>query len=256
MTKKLIKSLARLLGIDIRRARPRPRSGQYPSEVDPHHEMMRFLGAEKAHNIIDVGAHTGESALAFRKSFPRANIHAFEPFPASYKTLLERTKHDRNIYPSPLALSSVAGTASLNVNKSAATNSLLRTDERAFETWNRSDVTSTLGVVTVPVSTLDSFCAQRNISEIDLLKLDAQGAEYDIISGARDLITRGAIRLIYTEIIIMPSYQGQAQFDETLLVLREGNFILHNLYNYCYTNEGRVNQLDAIFVRSDLARTN
>lgn len=145
----------------------------------------------------------------------------------------------------------------MSVNKSSATNSLLSTDPRAFESWNNSDVTETIGEEKVDVSTVDGFLtSHEEIEHVNILKLDAQGSEYAILRGAENAARAKRIDMIYLEMIIMPTYIGQKELDETLFLLRGFGFKLHNFFNPCFTNDGRINQVDAIFVREELAKTN
>ena len=54
--------------------------------------------------------------------------------------------------------------------------------------------------VKVPATTLDEFCSAHQISKIDYLKLDVEGAEILALQGARELLARKAIRYLQFEI--------------------------------------------------------
>ena len=51
----------------------------------------------------------------------------------------------------------------------------------------------------VPCCTIDSFCAEHNIRHIDLLKIDTEGAEFDVIKGATTMLQHKAIDAIQFE---------------------------------------------------------
>jgi hypothetical protein len=57
--------------------------------------------------ILDVGAHKGESALAFRNSFPQAVIHSFEPISFIYEVLRRNCEPYANIHCHNLALAAL-----------------------------------------------------------------------------------------------------------------------------------------------------
>ena len=54
--------------------------------------------------------------------------------------------------------------------------------------------------INVKTQTLDNFCLEYNIQNIDLLKLDTEGNEFDILKGAEKLLSLNKIKVIYTEI--------------------------------------------------------
>ncbi len=74
-----------------------------------------------------------------------------------------------------------------------------------------------------------------------------QGAESLVIAGATSTCNQGMIRLIYSEIIIQPTYKGQKRFDEALAVFYNNGFDLHDIYNMNKTSAGRLRQVDVIF---------
>ena len=52
---------------------------------------------------------------------------------------------------------------------------------------------------TVHVDTVDNYCRSRGIGQIDLLKLDVEGHEMDVLSGAAAMFRRKAIRFVAFE---------------------------------------------------------
>ena len=54
--------------------------------------------------------------------------------------------------------------------------------------------------IKVKTNTIDKICELNNIKEIDILKLDTDGNEFEVLMGAKKLLTKGKIKLIYTEI--------------------------------------------------------
>ena len=246
-----LKRAAYRLGLDVRRALPLPKSGAVPSFTDAFHEQVRLLGRMARPVIFDAGAHIGQTAVKYKTLFPDAAVYSFEPFEGSFAQLVTAVRGLNDVHPINSALGRYAGELTLNVNRSTATNSLLRTDTRASETWNGADVTDTIGENKVPVETIDSFLATHPaISTIDILKIDAQGSEMDILLGARGALQARRVRLVYLEIIVLPTYIGQQTLEAYLAFLRGSGFALHNVFNFCYTSDGQLSQLDALF-RSD-----
>ena len=54
--------------------------------------------------------------------------------------------------------------------------------------------------IILKTQTLDKFCKLNKIKNIDILKLDTEGNEYEILLGAKKLLSKNKIGVIYTEI--------------------------------------------------------
>ena len=66
--------------------------------------------------------------------------------------------------------------------------------------------------VTVESKTLDTFCAENNISHIDFIWMDTQGAERDVINGALNMLPN--IDFIYTEYYDEEMYKNCPSLEE------------------------------------------
>jgi hypothetical protein len=102
----------------------------------------------------------------------------------------------------------------------------------------------------VQVATIDEFCRVNRIGRIDALKIDTQGTELEVLRGAAGMLSEGRIRVIYTEMIVVPSYKGQSKPHELMGFLDGLGYGLLGLYNLWSRNDGRLLQMDGIFVSS------
>jgi FkbM family methyltransferase len=203
--------------------------------------------------IFDVGAHVGETAALYRALFPGALIHSFEPFPPSYDELAAAFRADSRVVPHNVAVADATGSAKLRVNRASVTNSLLPSDRRGDDYWG-ANLLDTEGEVAVKTLALDDFCREQRIEHVDVLKIDVQGAEYAVLAGARGLLERHAVDLIYLEMIMAPSYVGQRKYHYYLTSLDALGYELFDLFNLG-RRDGRLIQSDGIFVASEfLAR--
>jgi FkbM family methyltransferase len=217
------------------------------TERNAFKDQFKIIGGNPV-TIFDVGACTGEVTFKYNYLFTNSIIYSFEPFIPSFEILQKNTSKLPNIKCFNVALSNMSGQVDFHVNKSYATCSILATHPDSSKNWNEEALCTTQKIKIKSI-TLDDFVAQNQIEKIDILKLDTQGTEYQIIEGASKSIEHKKISLIYLEIITMPTYQQQKEFDEILLLLRSKGFVLYNLYNFSYTNLGELRQVDAIFVR-------
>jgi FkbM family methyltransferase len=156
-------------------------------------KLIQYIVKKDAPVIFDVGAHYGESAAFFKKLFPRAKIYSFEPDPDSF-ALLSYSAIDGVSYFN-LALSDEDGTASFYRNKISHTNSLLKVNMKSRDSIGvtkaiaQNDAQYLEGFnaeIQVATMQLDSFSGQHSIDQIDLLKIDVQGAECRVLAGGKD----------------------------------------------------------------------
>lgn len=216
---------------------------------NPFEEMRSLFGDVPDPVIFDVGAHHGLVTKEFRRLFPDATIFAFEPFPESFEELERNTQSDPRIRAFNFGLSDKSGVLDFHSNASAYTNSLLPTEKAGAETWGPG-ILETRETVRANFKTLDEVVAEHGLAEIHVLKLDVQGAEDLVMQGAADSCARGRVKLVYTEIITQPTYQGQPRFDRALAGFYDRGFDLHNIYNMNSTADGRLRQVDVIFART------
>jgi FkbM family methyltransferase len=215
-------------------------------------ELQRDLIKTEKPTILDIGAHVGAVTKIYRELFPQASIHCFEPFSQSFQSLSKNLKGDPLAFCYETAVCEKDGTASLNANRNSQTNSLLKTDERASLFWGEG-VLETSQQFEVNTITLDTFCFEKGISHVDILKLDTQGAEFSAILGAKEILANQRISLIYTELIICPTYERQHKLHEYLSCLDSFGYGFFDLFNPV-RNHGQLIQADALFVSSSFKK--
>ena len=142
--------------------------------------------------IIDVGANVGGWAKEAARTWPQAQIHAFEPAAETFAELAAATHH-LNVVSVNAALSDAPGEAILHsVTGESGLTSLYDRDLAVH------GITMTAGE-SVRLIRLDDYAAENDIDHIDFLKIDAEGHDLAVIKGAANLIQRGAIDLIQFE---------------------------------------------------------
>lgn len=217
-------------------------------------DSQKWLIGRNDNNLIvfDVGAFDGDTALVYSRLFPNSTIYAFEPFQESYDLLQANTSHLQNVKCFQMGIGKGSGQASFMSNKYSQSNSLLETDERASNMWGNN--ISTDKKIKVQVTSIDDFVRSESINNINVLKLDVQGAEYDAFLGAHEMLKNKRIDLIYTEILNVPTYKGQKDLHEVIDLLRSYDYHLYNLYAFERNNNGQLRQLDAIFINDKVKK--
>lgn len=196
--------------------------------------------------IFDVGANIGQTTTELRRWFPQAAIHAFEPTPASREQYLQRHGQDPRARLWPYAIASQPGRATFHINRRSMTNSLLTVAASSAQ-WVGQDNVTNVDRIEVEIRTLDQFCAENQIAQIDILKLDIQGSELDALRGARGLLERKVIRYICLEAPFVLLYEKQACFQEISEFLAPFGCPLYGLFKLAVHESDRLLFADALF---------
>jgi hypothetical protein len=86
------------------------------------------------------------------------------------------------------------------------------------------------------------------------LKADTQGTEPRVLEGARGVL--GRIIGVELEMSLVPCYEGERGFRETIDALADDGFVLHLLLpGYFERKLGRQLQVDGVFYRADAVPT-
>ena len=126
--------------------------------------------------VFDIGAHVGYyTLLAAHLVGPRGRVVAFEPLPANLEILRQHLRLNKvtNVEVVAAALSDRAGTASFAVAADRSMGSL-----------------ADHGELEVRVEVLDQLLASGRLPAPDCIKIDVEGAEYRLLSGARECLAR------------------------------------------------------------------
>ena len=132
---------------------------------------LKSMNLPKDATIIDVGGNIGTFTLTAKALFPESKIYTFEPEHANFKALTENIRRNKstNVYPQNEAISTEVGTLTLHVNsKETGSHSVIQGHTKDTEA---QEITTT---------TLENVVRDHDIERIDLLKMDIEGAEYEI----------------------------------------------------------------------------
>lgn len=146
--------------------------------LDPSYELARGL-TRRGDTVLDVGANLGFWLMGVARIAGKgAAVHAFEPLPLNFDRLV------RHLSLNDLDWVSCNPTA---VGASPGQSTFQRpTGENSGVGWLSNAVEG--GSLTVGVTTLDIFRAERGLERVDFLKIDVEGAELLVIKGAQTLL--------------------------------------------------------------------
>jgi len=157
--------------------------------------LLKLISKLKTKRVtcIDVGGNIGFYTLTLDKALTNIEhkIHCFEPNPSTIE-YLEKNLLDNpttNVQIIPMGLSNKEGTFTLRYNlKNTGTASFYRTN---------SDGKS----VEINVTTLDKYCTEKGIDNVDIIKVDIEGAELDFLKGSASIINKSKNVIIIMEIV-------------------------------------------------------
>ena len=139
--------------------------------------------------ILDVGANVGFMTLQYAQLVPGGLVYAFEPTGYAYAKLLRNLslnpELEKTVRPVQAFLSSGGEADAVPVAYSSWRVDGSSRDGRHPVHWG-----SPMPAGEVPVITLDAFCAAERLERIDFIKIDTDGHEYAVLSGAIDILRR------------------------------------------------------------------
>lgn len=173
--------------------------------------------------VFDVGANVGNWSKKMIEVNPKAQIHAFEPVPATFEKLKNNAEGFSNIKLNLLGLSSESGKLNFNFYPNSSYLS------SAF----KNDLGKERQLIEVDVIQGDQYCEQNDIQQIDLLKIDTEGFESMVLEGFTSMFESNKIRLV--------------QFEYGPMAI-DSKFLLSDFYNFFETKGFRVGKIYPIWV--------
>lgn len=160
--------------------------------------------------VVDVGAAGGTPALDV---FGGSRLVCIDPLNENAQALRERTELRGGMYIIAGA-GRVAGTLPLYVGEDPDGSSFLD-DGRGGE------------IRRVPIVRLDDVAAELGIREDVLLKINAQGAELDVLEGARELLASCEIVIIETSLFRFRT--GFPDFHDMVAFMKSRSYVVYDI---------------------------
>ena len=212
-----------------------------------HVTMLNRYGVD---TVLDVGANNGQYARRLIRGGFQGRIVSFEPLPiALTKLRLNSSGFDR-WQVAGFALGAETTTATMNVASDTQSSSLLPMTERLQQAGNDLDCVET---ITINVKRLDdilsSYCEPQDKV---FLKLDVQGLEHQVISGAKHCMHQ--IIGLQMEVSTRPLYENAPLWDESFKLAESMGFVPTSIESgFSDHTTGVMLQADCTFVRESVA---
>jgi FkbM family methyltransferase len=186
--------------------------GYYEKEAITLWQML----IKKDQVVIDIGANIGYYAVMAACRATEGKVYAFEPLPQIYTQLTKNAtlNHLVNLEAIPFAVSNQNGRLPFYISDTGNTGMSGLSPSENFSGQ----------IATVTVVSLDDWATSKQLTKIDFIKMDIEGAEVDALSGMKYILEN------YQPVLFI-------EIRETLLKQygQTPAGIYHLLYGYGYT---------------------
>ncbi len=129
--------------------------------------------------FIDVGANVGAYTQAILRKRPNVNAHLFEPIPKYNERVKAKFSSFNNVIINNVALSDQTG--SFNIWAS--------NENFGWNTMIENKTTDNMTEITIDAILFDDYATKHNLTKIDAIKIDVEGAEYKVLSGMKKTLS-------------------------------------------------------------------
>ncbi len=202
--------------------------------------------------VFDVGAHHGETIRLFLKKLKIEKIYSFEASPKNFEVLkrkISKNQINKKVEIFNLGLGDKISKNYINqvIESSSSTINQLNEGSKYFKKKKRILNVKEQDVfyhkIPISILTLDSFVEKHNVKNIDLLKIDTEGYEFNVLKGALKYSQR--IKLIYFEHhyddMIVKNYKfgdiHKLLHDKGFKMIKKSKMLFRKSFEYVYENQ-------------------
>jgi FkbM family methyltransferase len=214
--------------------------------IDYAQYKSRLLGVRdlQVRTIFDIGANVGKKSKLYRRLFPQAKIHSFEPLPSCFEKLDRwASKQQGQVQTYNLALGSRPDTMTIHFDRSHPGGSTLLDLP--------SDHHDDYADVKVRVETLDSIADGLSIEDNIFVKIDVEGFDMDVMRGGMNLLQRASAVIVEAPLVDAPTERPMFA-DYVNLLGALGYSFRGNLA--CAYVEGIPRLADAVFIKGSVSQ--
>ena len=202
--------------------------------------------------MFDVGANVGQSAGRFLEKFPKSKIYCFEPAGESFNQLQESLRDYQNVHSFKLAFGATKGKGKMVIQGLSKLSSL-------SDMANDEFINDEPKYEEVDLTTVDEFCADNSIYNINYLKIDTEGSDLEILKGANNMLNNTQIDLVQVEAGMNIGNKRHVPFEVFKRFLEERGYYLFGIYDQAHEwpkEEPHLRRTNSVFVSDVVIRAN
>ena len=206
-------------------------------------EILKYLGNESK-IVFDVGCFRGnftKNLIRYENKFGiKSNFFLFDPNP-NVKSYIKQLLQNEKVKYFNFAFDNSNTNKKFYLNtffepSGSSLNTMVRDDKKWTTTrklimqilWPFKRI-GNFSEINVQTQTLDNFCLNEKIKNIDVLKIDTEGNDLNVLKGAKKLLSENKIKVIYTE-IGSTKINFKEKEKNTIDFLNSYNFDLKKIY--------------------------
>lgn len=209
--------------------------------------LMESMNEENQFTVmVDVGANVGHHSLFAATKLKIPRIIAFEPVKETFNRLNSNIALNK--------LTPVIETFCNAVSDIETTVELIK-PETHNDGMNYISESMTGSNEQVKTVVLDQYCSLNNITKIDLLKIDVEGAEVKVLNGLKEMMSHNRIGIIFIEICDLHFKRFNSSSVEAVSILENygfTGFVIDGWELTALDNNHIPNYCDAVFVNDEV----
>ncbi len=183
-------------------------------------DIIKLFRPKEGDTVIDVGAHIGKyTIIASKMVGPNGKVIAIEAHPGNYEILKKN-----------IALNKLSNVIALNYavhSRKTVVKLYEPGQEKGATIYNTimADRTTSndQNYIEVKADTLDSLLSENGIKEINWIKIDVEGAEYEVLTGASTILSNSKDNACLIEVHNL-GHQNKNFYDQIIQYLGSKNY--------------------------------
>lgn len=173
--------------------------------------------------IFDIGCYNGIDSMMFKQKYPQAEVYSFEASPTTYSRLIANPSLTKNLKIYHYAMSNFIGEIdfhdSYGINDCSG--SILESQHKRTDLKFKTPVK-------VPTTTIEKFCQDNDIKEIDLIHMDVQGAEFCVMQGIGNMRPK----MIFCETAEYDNYKNAGTLEDFDDLMGDAGYMIEKVLQY------------------------
>jgi FkbM family methyltransferase len=186
--------------------------------------------------FMEIGALDGKDSNYVKMQYTNSTVYCIEGSKQIFDTILSKKNYGFNIYNTCIYKHDGEITYHMKNNLYSGIHGVY---DRGQMYGGDVDI--------VKCQTLDTFCAENGIDHIDILKIDVEGATFDVLNNMKML---NKIKIMHIETEDYPFFDGQILDKDVENLLKDNGFKLICKTGYNPTEQGK--QYDSVWVNMEI----